>query len=133
MIPQEDDTNADMRSKIKRLVPHMRKKLVEARLIYKKGTSNASVRNTALQISYQFPGIIKVLDQSIGGGGKIEEAEEILRGGNNYADNSNPLAGWGGPQGRPISASAPFMPTPPTAQARRQQEEQQQRVGREER
>ena len=81
MIPQEDDTNADMRSKIKRLVPHMRKKLVEARLIYKKGTSNASVRNTALQISYQFPGIIKVLDQSIGGGGKIEEAEEILRGG----------------------------------------------------
>ena len=48
-------------------------------------------------------------------------------------DNSNPLAGWGGPQGRPISASAPFMPTPPTAQARRQQEEQQQRVGREER
>ena len=81
MIPQEDDTNADMRSKIKRLVPRMRKKLVEARLIYKKGTSNASIRNTALQISYQFPGIIKILDQSIGGGGKIEEAERILEEG----------------------------------------------------
>jgi len=70
-----------MRSKIKRLIPHMRKKLVEAHHIYSKGTSNASVRNTALRIKTQFPGIIKVLVRSVGGGGKIEEAEEILREG----------------------------------------------------
>ena len=81
MVPAENDTNAEMRSKIKRLIPHMRKKLVEAHHIYSKGTSNASVRNTALRIKTQFPGIIKVLVRSVGGGGKIEEAEEILREG----------------------------------------------------
>jgi hypothetical protein len=81
MIPQEDDNNANMRSKIKRLIPHMRKKLVEAHHIYSKGTSNASVRNTALQIKTQFPGVIKVLVRSVGGGDKIAEAEQFLREG----------------------------------------------------
>jgi len=81
MIPQEDDNNANMRSKIKRLIPHMRKKLVEAHHIYSKGTSNASVRNTALQIKTQFPGVIKILVQSVGGGDKVAEAEQFLREG----------------------------------------------------
>ena len=81
MIPQEDDSNAEMRSKIKRLIPHMRNKLVEAHHIYSKGTSNASVRNTALQIKTQFPGVIKVLVRSVGGGDKIAEAEQFLREG----------------------------------------------------
>ena len=81
MIPQEDDSNANMRSKIKRLIPHMRKKLVEAHHIYSKGTSNASVRNTALQIKTQFPGVIKVLVRSVGGGDNVAAAEEFLREG----------------------------------------------------
>jgi hypothetical protein len=79
MIPQEDDSNAEMRSKIKRLIPHMRKKLVEAHHIYSKGTSNATARNTALQIKTQFPGVIRVLVRSVGGGDKIEKAEQFLR------------------------------------------------------
>ena len=81
MIPQEDDSNAEMRSKIKRLIPHMRKKLVEAHHIYSKGTSNASARNTALQIKTQFPGVIKMLVQSVGGGDNVAKAEQFLREG----------------------------------------------------
>ena len=81
ILPQEDDSNANMRSKIKRLIPHMRKKLVEAHHIYSKGTSNAAARNTALQIKTQFPGIIKILVQSVGGGDKVAEAEQFLREG----------------------------------------------------
>ena len=81
MIPQEDDTNAEMRSKITQLIPHMRRKIAEAKLIYKQGTSNASIRNTALQIRLQFPGLIKMLNQSIGDEGEVEEAERFLEEG----------------------------------------------------
>jgi len=81
ILPQEDDSNANMRSKIKRLIPHMRKKLVEAYHIRSKGTSNATARNTALKVITQFPGVIKILVQSVGGGDNVAEAEEFLREG----------------------------------------------------
>ena len=81
MIPAFNDTNANMRSKINRLIPNMRNKLVEAHYIYKKGTSNAAARNLAIKTIVQFPGIIKILRQSVGDGDNVAEAEEFLREG----------------------------------------------------
>ena len=81
IIPDTQDTNARMTSKIHKLIPAMRKKLVEAHHVYTSGTKTASLRNHSIQVMVQFSGIIEALAASIGEPPNIPESIKKITGG----------------------------------------------------